>query len=199
MRRISHPLRWAFALLLGLLVCGPAAAERHERKRLERAEISTLEAQWRRAQLAEDITTMDKLLADEFLGVTASGQVVTKAQQLDRMRTRKLDLTRLDVLDTKIKISGNLAVVTSLAQLDGQADGAPFRGSFRYTRVYQRVGRGAWKITNFEATRVNLPVEGPLSPPPFRAPGGAHATPSAAAPSSSPTSRAVSSSQPPPS
>ena len=197
MCRISRHLRWGVALWFGLLGCGFATAERHERKRLERAEISMLEAQWRRAQLAEDVPTMDKLLADEFLGVTASGQVVTKAQQLDRMRTRRLDLSRLDVSDTKIKISGNLAVVTSLAQLDGQADGAPFRGSFRYTRVYQRVGRGAWKITNFEATRVPVPGDAPL--PSFRAPGEGRVTPSAAVPSSSPTSRAVSSSQPPPS
>lgn len=160
-------------------------AQKHERKRLERAEIARLEQQWRQAQLAQDITTMDHLLADDFLGITAAGQVVTKAQQLDRMRSRQLDITKLDITDTKIKISGRLAVVTSLVKLDGTSNGAPLQGYFRYTRVYQHEPGDGWKITNFEATRVpNVAgVYGSSSPK-------AHsAVPPAVAPSSAPASR----------
>lgn len=130
--------------------------QHHADKRLEQREIRVLEEKWRQAQLADDIPATDKLLSDEFLGVTASGQVVTKLQQLDRMRTRRIDLKTINVSDTKVKISGNLAVVTSQAVLDGTADGAPLRGCFRYTRVYQRT-LGGWHITNFEATRVGRP------------------------------------------
>ena len=153
--------------LLGLVLCGlvlPAHGEHHERKRAERAEILGLEGRWRQAQVADDIATMDKLLSEEFVGVTASGQVVTKSQQLDRMRTHSLAISRLDLSDTRIKISGNLAVVTSLAQLDGTAEGSPLQGQFRYTRVYQRVPGDGWKITNFEATRVGRPDAGLRGP-----------------------------------
>ena len=142
-----------YRCVLTLIVCGlavPAHGEHRERKRTERAEIINLEGRWRQAELAEDVTTMDKLLSDEFVGVTASGQVVTKIQQLDRMRTRSLDIKKMELSDTKIKISGNLAVVTSMADLDGTADGSPLQGAFRYTRVYQRVPGDGWKITNFE-------------------------------------------------
>ncbi len=154
-------------LMLGAMVC-PALlpsfgmmGQRHAEKRLEQREIRALEERWRQAQLADDIPATDKLLSDEFLGVTASGQVVTKLQQLDRMRTRRIDLKTINVSDTKVKISGNLAVVTSEAVLDGIADGAPLRGCFRYTRVYQRT-LGGWHITNFEATRVGRPLLPPL-------------------------------------
>lgn len=153
-------MRWLAGLIrcvLPLLFCGlvaGAGAQGHEGKRIERVEILRLEEKWRAAQLAEDVPAMDKLLSDEFLGITASGQVVTKLQQLDRMRTRSLDIRQLDISDTKVKISGNVAVVTSLAQITGTADGEPLRGSFRYTRVYQRVPGDGWKITNFEATHV---------------------------------------------
>ncbi len=159
----------------------PLYAQHRGRKRLERTEILQMEQKWRQAQLAEDPGAMDKLLSDEFLGVTASGQVVTKPQQLDRMRTRRIDLRRLDLSETKVKISGNLAVVTSLAQLDGTADGAPLRGAFRYTRVYQRVPGDGWKITNFEATRVGRFGEGPqagVGSPQASARGPAEAVPS---------------------
>ena len=150
------------SLLLGAMVpC--ARAEHRERKRTERVEILELEQRWRQAQLADDTVSMDKLLSDEFLGITASGQVVTKLQQLDRMRTRALDVHKLDLSDTKIKINGPIAVVTSLAQIEGTAEGQPLHGAFRYTRVYQRLPGGGWKITNFEATRVGRPA--PVPPP----------------------------------
>ena len=146
--------RWISAGILVWLAVPVGVAQRHERKRAERAEIVSMEAAWREAQLAENIPEMDHLLADEFLGITAGGQVVTKAQQLDRMRSRQIELRRIDVSDTKIKISGKLAVVTSLARLEGTSEGQALSGSFRYTRVYQHVPGQGWQITNFEATRV---------------------------------------------
>lgn len=177
----------ALLALIGLAL--PALAQHHERKRVERAEILALEQKWRQAQLADDTTTMDKLLSDEFLGVIASGQVVTKMQQLDRMRTRSLDIRRLDLSETRIKISGNLAVVTSLADIDGTADGHPLQGAFRYTRVYQRQPGDGWKITNFEATHVGRLATG--------SPQASSGAPSAAAPNSPPASPVKSASQRP--
>lgn len=178
MRRDLGQTRLVVLVMLTSLAGSVSAFAQHERKRVERAEISELEQKWRQAQLSEDISTMDHLLADEFLGITAGGQVVTKSQQLDRMRTHHLVLTELDISDTKMKISGNLAVVTSLAHLDGSADGKPLHGDFRYTRVYHRVGRGDWKITNFEATRVGS-SGAPLKPPPANAPRTSSAEPPA--------------------
>ena len=54
----------------------------------------------------------------------------------------------------KVKLLGQVAIVTSLAEVQGQNEGLPLNGRFRYTRVYQRLPSGAWKITNFELTRV---------------------------------------------
>ncbi len=177
------------------LCCVPVPAQRHERKRVERAEIGQLEQQWRQAQISDNIPEMDRLLAEDFLGIMASGQVVTKAQQLDRMRSRQIDLQRLDISDSKIKISGNLAVVTSLAQIDGTMDGRSVKGSFRYTRVYQRVPLNGWRITNFEATR----VPGGVSPTSARTPAALGEVPHAGAPSFLPASQARSASPLPPS
>lgn len=187
MRGSSHQTRLlAIPLLLSVSVNG-AWAQRHERKRVERAEVLAMESEWRRAQLSEDIPEMDRLLSDNFLGITAAGQVVTKTQQLDRMRSRQIAISKLDMADTKIKISGNLAVVTSLARLDGMSNGAPLHGSFRYTRVYQRASGAGWKITNFEATRV--PSDTALLDLRISSPQASAAAPSVASPSSLPASR----------
>ena len=124
----------------------------HRRKHMEREQIVELEDEWQRAALAADVPAMDKLLSDDYLGITATGEVLTKAQQLDHMRNRELVLTKLDISELKIKLIGNIAIVTSLAQVEGSSDGEPLQGAYRYTRVYQRLASGSWKITNFEVT-----------------------------------------------
>jgi ketosteroid isomerase-like protein len=126
----------------------------HEKKHDAKRQVEALEEQWRTAYLADDVDTMDKLLSDDYIGISMTGQVNTKAQQLDRLRSHKVVLTRLDLGEMQIKLVGSIAIVTSRAQVEGTNDGAPVKGTFRYTRVYQRLPSGEWKITSFEATRV---------------------------------------------
>ena len=130
---------------------------RREHKRTERAQIIALEHEWHQATLSNDIPAMDRLLSDDYLGITAGGEVLTKPQQLDRMRERKLVIRQLNVSETKIKLIGRIAIVTCLAHVQGASDGRSVDGAYRYTRVYQRLPGGVWKVTNFEATP-ELPV-----------------------------------------
>lgn len=140
----------------GAAASSMAMAGHHgQAKKATREAIEALEEQWRTAQLNGDAAAMDALLSDDFVGITATGQVTTKAQQLDRTRNRSVVLTELNLTDVKVKlIHSVVAVVTSLAEIKGTADGAALTGTFRYTRVYQRLPSGVWKITSFEATRV---------------------------------------------
>ena len=126
--------------------------ERREHKRTERAQIVALEHQWQKAALSDDVSAMDRLLSDDYLGITGSGAVLTKTQQLDRMRDRQLTITKLDIAELKIKLIGNIAIVTSLAQVEGVNGDESLHGAYRYTRVYQRMSGGIWKVTNFEVT-----------------------------------------------
>lgn len=132
-----------------------------------RKQVLDMEQQWRQAQLNDDIPAMEKLLSDNYIGITISGQVVTKAQQLDRMRRRQVVVTRFEATDTSIKFlaHGRVAIVNALAQVEGTSDTRAINGSFRYTRVYQRMPSGSWKITNFEATRVPANVSGSSAQP----------------------------------
>ena len=147
------------AALCGVLCAAiPASAQpghpKGDPKRVARVHIEALEQQWRSAQLAGDVTAMDKLLSEDFLGIASNGDVGTKEQFLDRMRNRTLTLNTMDVSEQKIKLVGQVAIVTSLAQIDGMADGQPLTGRFRYTRVYQRLPGDTWRVTNFEATHI---------------------------------------------
>lgn len=147
------------ALLVGVVVLsvagiGHAQHAHKEHKRDYKREIETVEQQWRAAQLAGDVATMDKLLAEDYFGISNNGQLNNKTQQLERLQKRTLVLTKIDVSDVKIKLLGRVGIVTSLAHLEGTNDDRPLQGLFRYTRIYKRYPDGSWKITNFEVTRV---------------------------------------------
>ena len=152
--------RITFALLVAALLTLPAwrpavcaLGIRHGQKDAKR-EIEDLEQQWRTAQLSGDTALMDRLLSDDYVGIGMNGVVNTKTQQLDRFRRRAIALTRIDVSEVKVKMVGAVAIVTCLAQIEGTADGSSMSGMYRYTRVYQKLPSGIWKITNFEATRL---------------------------------------------
>nr|WP_281383471.1 nuclear transport factor 2 family protein [Granulicella aggregans] len=159
-RSIDHGTKRVLAiLLLAVAVLGIAgiahAQNAHkEHKRDYKREIELVEQQWRTAQLAGDVATMDKLLAEDYFGISNNGQLNNKTQQLERLQKRTLVLTKIDVSDVKIKLLGRVGIVTSLAQLEGTNDGRPLQGLFRYTRIYKRYPDGSWKITNFEVTHV---------------------------------------------
>lgn len=183
MRLSGRPIRYTLlpsAVLLTAVVMGwPVPAHcagwnqpLHEKKHDAKRQVEALEEQWRQAQLVGDVAAMDKLLSDDYIGITMTGQVNTKSQQLDRMRMHKVVLTKLDLGDRQVKLIGSIAIVTSRAEVEGTNEGAPVKGTYRYTRVYQRLPSGIWKITSFEATRVPGP----------RDPGDRHGNRDAAVP-----------------
>ncbi len=149
------------ALSIPLQAKGPHPRRKDEYKR----QVEKLEDVWRVAQLNGDVEAIDKLLSDDYVGITMTGQVVTKLQQLDRMRKRTMILTKMEFQDVKVKLIGSTAIVTSLANVEGTSDTEPMHGTFRSTRVYSRMPTGSWKITNFEATRVGPPPPGRPSTP----------------------------------
>jgi ketosteroid isomerase-like protein len=163
------PMRMFVVVMAALLVAAlPLASAQdsghREHKRAERAHIVALEHEWQKAALAGDLPAMDKLLSDDYLGITANGEVLTKTQQLDRMRDRRLMLTKLDISDTRIKLVGNIAIVTCLAQVEGTSEDETLHGAYRYTRVYQRLSGNVWKVTNFEITPANRQHHVPARP-----------------------------------
>ena len=155
--------KFAAAILSATVLVAPlrAVAQQHPRKHTERVQIEALEEQWRKAVLGDDVVAMDKLLSDDYLGIQANGEVVTKTQQLDHMRNHRFVIDKLETSDLKIKLINNVAIVTSLAQVSGVVDGDHLQGSYRYTRIYQHLASGAWKVTNFEVT----PATGMHGPP----------------------------------
>jgi ketosteroid isomerase-like protein len=136
-----------------------AAGQPKEKKHEIRHEIDQLEEKWRLAILKGDTAAMDSLLADDYMAITASGTLQTKAQSLENLRSGRMHFTSLEIADRKVRFYGTTALVTSLATVQGATAEGPMEGSFRYTRVYVKDPSGMWKIVSFEASPVREPVE----------------------------------------
>jgi len=129
------------------------ALPRHENKIAHR-EIEELEQEWRQAIVTNNVSEMDHLLADDYIGITSNGTIENKAQALAQRRAGTVQITQLDLSDVHVRVYGNTAVVTSVANLVGTNGASDISGKYRYTRVYNR-RLGQWKIVSFEASRIH--------------------------------------------
>jgi ketosteroid isomerase-like protein len=149
----------AIVTALAMAVCaiplyaGMLGTQKHE----NRHEIDQLEDEWRNAILTSNTTVMDSLLADDYIAITASGTLQTKAETLANLRSGQIHFTSLTVADRKVRFYGRTALVTSLAKVQATTPDGPINGSYRYTRVYVRNAQGQWKIVSFEASRIREP------------------------------------------
>ena len=64
-----------------ILLCASTAQARSVFPHHESAhkEIESLELDWRQAQLTNNVSAVDRLLADDYLGISANGTLETKA------------------------------------------------------------------------------------------------------------------------
>ncbi len=150
----SNPLPQAVAALIVLASCHPAWALPHREKGEIHKEIEALEEQWRQATVNNNIGEMNRLLADDYVGITSNGTVENKQQALAQRSAGTIRITKLDITDTHVRVYGDTAVVTSQAELVGSNGTSDISGQYRYTRVYAR-RLGQWRIVSFEASRMH--------------------------------------------
>lgn len=148
------PVSQAIAALLLLATCPAGWALPHHEKSEIHKEIEALEQQWQQATVTNNIGEMSRLLADDYVGITSNGTVENKQQALAQRSAGTVKITRLEITDTRVRVYGDTAVVTSQAQLEGTNGTTDISGQYRYTRVYTR-RLGQWKIVTFEASRMH--------------------------------------------
>lgn len=162
--KAKSPAGSNFRLAIGILVllvsaapslAGTPRADRHAGRRF----IDHLEDTWRNAILHGNITAMDALLADDYMAITPTGTLQSKDQTLANLRAGNVHFKSIDLSDRKVRFYGMTALVTSRAEVSGVGPEGDFSGSYRYTRVYVKDPRGAWRIVSFEASRIREPGE----------------------------------------
>jgi ketosteroid isomerase-like protein len=112
---------------------------------LSDASLRACEAALRQAQLASDVSVLDRLLDDALVFTGPDGAVYGKQDDLEAHRRGIVRITRLEPSDERIQRFGSIAVVSVRMEMSGTFQGATFAGPFRYTRVWCARPEG-WRI-----------------------------------------------------
>ncbi len=118
-----------------------------------RQEILAADARRFAAMIQGDQAALDGLLAGDLTYTHSSGQVETKAQFLESLRSGTLRYLSAQPSDQAVRLYGDTAVVTGRAEVKVSNQGQEAALSLRFTEVWVRSG-GAWKLTAWQSTRI---------------------------------------------
>jgi ketosteroid isomerase-like protein len=97
------------------------------------------------AQIGADATALDRLYAEDFIGIGPSGTVRAKAQVLADFTSGSLRFQTITTDDVQWRVYGETAVETGRSTMIGQDKGKTVPRDNRFTRVWvKRVGR--WQL-----------------------------------------------------
>ena len=117
------------------------------------AEDSVRAAEYARKQalLTADTVLLSRLTAAEFYEVNRFGQLRTRANNMLEIATRTLKLNSVSFDSLSVRIYGDVAILTGIADNTGEYRGTPFGGRIRYTRIFTRRD-GRWQAVVMQHT-----------------------------------------------
>lgn len=137
------------AMLAGMLIALFPLAN-CEIRRPEMEPETTVEqqlTQWEReiaaSTLRRDAAALQRFLAEDFLGVDVSGQHLSKAEILARVKSPEFAMTSLRHEDIRVRVFGDCAVATARTVVAGRYKGQAAGGEFPYMRVWVK-RQGSW-------------------------------------------------------
>jgi uncharacterized protein (TIGR02246 family) len=120
------------------------SASRGQGRSVEQA-IRQLDDERIQAQIHADAAALDRLYADDFIGIGPSGTVRTKPQVLSDFTSGELKFQSITTDDVRVRVYGNTAVETGRSTMVGNDKGKTVPRDNRFTRVWVKQ-RGNWRL-----------------------------------------------------
>src|ERR1700756_4856910 len=122
---------------------GPGARG-DQRKSIEQV-IRQLDHERIQAQIESDAAALERICADDFIGVGPSGTVRTKPQVISDFTSDELKFQSITTDDVRVRVYGNAAVRTGRSTMNGQDRGKAVPRDNRFTRVWVKQ-QGHWQL-----------------------------------------------------
>jgi len=133
-----------------IVAVGPPAPGQKQIARRTPAEsvvegIRKLDEERIQAQIQADVAALDRIYADDFIGIGPSGTVRTKPQVLADFTSNDLKFQSIATDDVRFRVYGNTVVETGRSTMVGQDKGKVVPPDNRFTRVWVR-RQGRWRL-----------------------------------------------------
>ena len=143
-------MRQTFLMTILLLTAAPIAlaqeqsARRDQRRSVEQV-IRKLDHERIQAQIGADAVALDRIYANDFIGIGPSGTVRTKPQVISDFTSGDLKFQSITTDDVRVRVYGNTAVETGRSIMSGQDKGKTVPPDNRFTRVWVKQ-QGRWRL-----------------------------------------------------
>jgi ketosteroid isomerase-like protein len=116
-------------------------------------ELADVENHWAEAMVKGDVPALERLYADEYLAIDPAGATYTKAQDIANVKSGAFKLTTFKLDEMKVRVHGEVAVVTGRNTIKAMYMGKDISGAYRFTDVFvKRAGR--WQVLTTQGTAV---------------------------------------------
>lgn len=157
-------------LIVALMLCLSISTLAQRRQKVAgpdqvEQKLMQLERDWSAAFLKHDTATIDRILAEDYVGTDGRGLVTNKAQELEEAREHAAKapvppflILDESVTDMKVRRYGNVGVVTGRVIEKIRSNGNESTIQYRRTTVWvKRDGR--WQCVSFHGSRILEPSE----------------------------------------
>jgi ketosteroid isomerase-like protein len=138
---------WSSPLVLLLLASWPLdlATAQNKPASVSSSKILALEDKWNAAYKRGDVSTMESLLADDFIITLEDGTTFSKSGYLAHNGDPTVHIETTEGSGLSVRMHGNTAVVTGAYHEKGTSKGKSYDYKDRFTDVWMNLN-GKWQV-----------------------------------------------------
>ena len=137
---------------------GLSGQAKKEKNSVEQTLIQ-MEQDWSQADTLKDAAALNRILAEDWIGIDFEGTVLNKPQALKGISSGSGSLESTVLRDMKVRVYGNTAVVTGTDTEKGEYHGKDSSGKYLWTDVFV-LRNGRWQAVSSQSTKLSKP-DGP--------------------------------------
>ena len=118
-------------------------------------EVLRLADAWTNAELRGDTTLLERILADDYIGIGPLGFMLTKQEWLARHQSGDLKYESFSLDEVKVRVYNDAAILIGRQAQNAAYRGNSIPGQFRITLVF--VQQGQWRLANLQLSTIGQP------------------------------------------
>jgi ketosteroid isomerase-like protein len=149
-----------YLAVIGLLAAASALVIGKDKFPVQRYEnllaeqtLMNLEKSWNEALIANDLTAVDKILAEEWTGIDFRGATATKEETLAQLKSGESRNEFVELGDMNVRVYGDTAVVTGTDSEKSVYQGENSSGRYAFTDVFVKID-GRWQAVASQSTKI---------------------------------------------
>jgi ketosteroid isomerase-like protein len=112
---------------------------------------------WANAELGGDTTSLERILADDYIGIGPLGFMLNKQEWLARHQSGDLKYESFNLDEVKVRVYNNdAAILTARQAQQGAYRGNSIPGQFRITLVFVQQ-QGQWRLASLQLSSIGQP------------------------------------------